>query len=525
MSAPRPGTAEELAAFEQLQVQLPLWEAAYQANRDAAHALVVVPSMTFDRELLERVAGVDHYEERLLAMLLYLAQPRTRVAFCTSMRISESIVDYYLSLISGVPTQHSMRRLTMITCDDASPRSLTEKLLDRPERLEQIRQFVAGSGTAILVVQNTTHLERTLAVRLGIPLFGNPPDLDHLGSKSGSREIFRAAGIEFPDGQENLRSIDEAAVALAELKGRKPSLRRAAVKLEEGFSGEGNAVFDFEGIEAADTRGLTQLIRQHLPRRLSYVAAAETFDGFAEKFAEMGGIVEEYIEGKDKTSPSAQCRVDPAGDVVRLSTHDQILGGGGQVFEGSTFPAIPNYRLQIQEAAYAVGEVLRDRGALGRFAVDYVAVPRGDGSYRIPAIEINLRRGGTTHPMLTLELLTKGQYDPETGEFYSASGRVKTYFSTDNRKEDHYRGLSADDLIHLSVVNHVNYDPVTETGAVFHMMGSLSRYGKLGVTSIGNTLAEAYAVDRRVTNMLEEVTLDGDRSGAWPVPSVTHHYG
>ena len=509
-----------MAAFADLQRQLPAWEAAFQANRDDSHALVVVPSMTFDRELLERVAGVDHYEERLLAMLLYLGQPRTRLVFCTSTAVSRTVVDYYLHLIRKVPSSHSRPRLTMVSCDDASPRSLTEKLLDRPERLQEIRDALVGAGTAVMVVQNTTDLERTLAVRLGIPLFGNPPDLDDLGSKSGSREVFRAAGIELPDGVERLRSMGEAVRALAELKGRHPDLSKAAVKLEQGFSGEGNATFAFTGIDGTTDQARIRQIRGALPRNLRFVAAGETLDDFAMKFADMGGIVEEYIEGADKTSPSAQCRVDPAGEVVRLSTHDQVLGGfGGQVFEGSTFPAVTDYRLQIQEAAYAVGLVLRDRGALGRFAVDFVAVPEGDGTtFRIPAIEINLRRGGTTHPMLTLELLTNGRYDAATGDFYSNSGRVKTYFSTDNRKAEQYRGLNADDLIHLAVLNHVNYDPVTETGAVFHMMGSLSRYGKFGVTCIADTLEEAHAVDRQVTRMLDEATARRDRSAAWPPP-------
>ena len=43
-----------------------------RAGDDARYCLVVVPSMTFDQELLQNVLGVEHYEERLLAMLLQL---------------------------------------------------------------------------------------------------------------------------------------------------------------------------------------------------------------------------------------------------------------------------------------------------------------------------------------------------------------------------------------------------------------------------------------------------------------------
>jgi hypothetical protein len=57
--------------------------------------------------------------------------------------------------------------------------------------------------------------------------------------------VFREAGIDLPDGAENLRDATDVADALTQLKTRHDSLRRAVVKLNEGFSGEGNAVFDF----------------------------------------------------------------------------------------------------------------------------------------------------------------------------------------------------------------------------------------------------------------------------------------
>ena len=52
---------------------------------------------------------------------------------------------------------------------------------------------------------------------------------------------------------------------------------------------------------------------------------------------------------------------------------------------------------------------------LGRFAVDFVVVRDGAGAWTPYAIELNLRKGGTTHPFLTLQFLTDGRYDPEHG--------------------------------------------------------------------------------------------------------------
>ena len=94
-----------------------------------------------------------------------------------------------------------------------------------------------------MTVFNSTKLERTLAVLLGIPLNGVDPGLVPLGTKSGSRKVFREAGVPLPEGFEDLRSGDDVVEALDELQERRPGLRRAVIKLDESFSGEGNAVF------------------------------------------------------------------------------------------------------------------------------------------------------------------------------------------------------------------------------------------------------------------------------------------
>ena len=88
----------------------------------------------------------------------------------------------------------------------------------------------------------------------------------------------------------------------------------------------------------------------------------------------MGGIVEEFIEGKHKASPSAQLRTSPDGGVLLISTHDQILGGtSGQVYVGCSFPAQDPYRPVIQGLALRIGRVLADHGVVSRFGIDFMA--------------------------------------------------------------------------------------------------------------------------------------------------------
>ena len=117
-------------------------------------------------------------------------------------------------------------------------------------------------------------------------------------------------------------------------------------------------------------------------------------------------------------SPSVQLRVVPGGRVELLSTHDQMLGGAsGQSYLGCVFPASEEYAALIADCARPVANRLAELGVLGRFAVDFVVVRSHAGGWEPYAIELNLRKGGTTHPFLTLQFLTDGHYDPDRAVF------------------------------------------------------------------------------------------------------------
>ncbi len=77
--------------------------------------------------------------ERLLFLLIRLRNPRAHVVYVTSQPVHPLILDYYLHLLAGVPASHARARLTMLSTYDASPRSLTQKILERPRLIERIR--------------------------------------------------------------------------------------------------------------------------------------------------------------------------------------------------------------------------------------------------------------------------------------------------------------------------------------------------------------------------------------------------
>ncbi|MBK7433551.1 MAG: carboxylate-amine ligase [Chitinophagaceae bacterium] len=472
-------------------------------NDLAEKTVVIIPSLTLDREILRTVRGAVFYEERLLCMLLLLRMPRTRLVYVTSVPIDSQIIDYYLHLLPGISEYHARERLTLLSCYDSSETALTKKILDRPRLINRIREHIRVPEMTHMACFNVTELEKQLALELDIPIFGCDPALLHLGTKSGGRQLFRKIGLPVPEGIEDLANEQDIAMALTQLKRNNPSLEKAVVKMNDGFSGEGNGVFYYFALKAEDEK-LQEQIADKLPRHMKIVASNLTYSQFMDKFTSMGGIVEEFIPGEIKESPSVQCRINPLGDSDVISTHDQLLGGeSGQVFLGSSFPANPEYSRDISIMARVLCDEMQKEGVLGRFSVDFISVKQPEG-WKHYAIEINLRKGGTTHPFIMLQYLTSGIFDWQRGEYVMPNGQTRCYFASDNVVSEKYKGLTPYDLIDIAMCNHIQFDGALQTGVMFHMIGALSQYGKLGLVCIGRTPEEAKGFFEKTIAVLEK---------------------
>ena len=491
--------SEDLKRFAALKKRLPgIWEAL---ARDPAceHTSVIVPSLSVNQEELAKVTGAAYYEERLLFALIRLRNPNARVIYVTSQPVHPDIIDYYLDLLESVPLRHARERLQMMSVLDGSARPLTEKILERPRFLNRLRRSIGDTGRAYLTCYNSTDLERRLAVALDLPLNGLDPDHLVHATKSGNRRIFTEAGVDFPAGNEDLYSEDDIVDALIVLGAQRPDATSAVVKLNEGFGGEGNGVFRFPA-----ARSDRDAVRQAL-FELHWTSGTETSTSFLRKFATMGGIVEEFIAADEVRSPSVQMRVTPDGRALAISSHEQVLGGAtGQSYLGCRFPANDDYRVMLLSEAQKVGDVLAGKGILGRFAIDFMVCRDAGGDWRPQAIEINLRMGGTTPPFLALESLTGGSLDNNSGTFVAPDGKAKFYSATDNLKSPAYRGLLPEDLFEIISRRQLGYRHSEGTGALFHMIGALSQYGKIGMTCIANSPDEAQALFERTTLALDD---------------------
>ncbi|MEB3307850.1 MAG: peptide ligase PGM1-related protein [Cyanobacteriota bacterium] len=465
--------------------------------------VLVVPSLSIDRAQMALVQGAHHYEERQLFSLIRLRDPGVRMVFVTSKALAELVVDAVLELLPGLPTSHARRRLHLVDTDDASDRPLTEKLLERPALLARIAELLRP-GRSFINCFVVTELEKQLSERLQVPLFGTDPDLGHWGSKAGSRELFARCGVPHPPGSPLTYNLEDLCEATAELWESAPELRRCVVKLNEGFSGEGNACLDLARLQLSDLSSAERRIRLREALEMLPMPTAS----WLSQLTQQGALVEAWLEGGSAlSSPSVQGTIYPGGQgghprVEVLSTHEQVLGGAsGQTYLGCRFPCDESYRLPLMAYGQAVGEALAAEGALERYAVDFIARRFGD-HWDLQAIEVNLRQGGTTHPHLALSAITSGRLDPSDGLYRSPTGQPLHYVATDNLSAPSLRGLLPIDLIDIVAEAGLHYDPARLRGSVFHLLGCLSEFGKLGMTCIGRSREEAQAVYEATENEL-----------------------
>ncbi len=493
------GRAERSGRFEHLQGRMPTVEAATRAGRQ--RSVVVVPSRTIDK-WHELPAETQAYEERLLCSLLELRDPNLRMTYVTSSPIASSIIDYYLSLLPRRIRRHARARLCLVALGEPTTRPLSEKLLARPRVLERIRAWIGDPAGCYLSPYTTTRLDRDVAIELGVPIYGADPRFLYLGTKSGGRAVFAQANVPHPLGVEGITSVVTAVDGIRRLRAAKPGITRVVIKLNDGVSGDGNAIADLAGLPepgaAVESERVAQRVATLMPE-----AAGVSADAFLSKLALAGGVIEEWITGKELRSPSVQLRVTPFGELELLSTHDQILGGPTrQSYLGCRFPAIPAYAPSISAHARAIGAQLAERGVIGRFAIDFVVTRDNEDRWQPFAIEINLRKGGTTHPYETLVNLTGGAYDPAGATFTTRTGQQKHYVATDHLEGMQLENLGREGVLALVRNGELRFDQMRRAGCVFHMLSSLDQLGRVGYTAIADTAEEADALSRHVEETL-----------------------
>lgn len=467
-----------MSAFRDLQQRLGALHALNTPDSTTPHAVVLLPSFSVGESLLSHyVDRLPALEHRFLVGLFALRMPATRLVYVCSAEPAPEVVEHYLSLLPDWIEPSPRDRFDIVVVPDASARAVAAKLLDRPELLDRIRSWV-GDDPAFIEPWNVTDVECDLAVTLDMPMSGTDPVLWHLGFKSAGRRLFREAGVPVPPGFEDLTSVSEVVEAIDRLRTEEPETQAVVIKHDDSGAGDGNAVIHVGDLEAPRS----ELARRRIRSRVNSLEPWYLAD------LRLGSVVEQRIIGDRFSSPSAQVDIDPDGSTKVLSTHEQVLGGDDeQVYLGCRFPADPAYAAELAAHAQAAAGALARHGAVGRIAVDFVAAASGAGAWSTYAIEVNLRKGGTTHPYAVLRHLAPGYYDAEAGVYTDNSGRQKCYSASDNVVDEAWTGVPEHDVISALDRAGLTWDRTTRTGVVPHMLSCLAVDGRFGITAIGDS--------------------------------------
>jgi hypothetical protein len=456
---------------------------AHEPGSTRPHTVVVLPSYSvatslFDRYRARQVA-LEH--RQLLHVLSLASVPGARMVFVTSRRPDAFVVPYYLSLVADDQCADVAERLELVEVDTGAARPLSRGLLDRPDLLAAIRRTTTGAP-ALIEPWNVTRAEWSVSRELGIPLDGSAPRLWRLGFKSRGRRLLRRAGLPVPLGVEDVTSVDGVLGAVSWIRAHRPRATGVVVKTDDSGAGDGNRVLHLAGDHVGSLRASVEAWG---PAFLADLAR--------------GGVVEELLEGDEVANPSVQLDIAPGGRVTVLSTHEQLFDGGAQVFTGCRFPADAAHARQLALHGHAVGRLLAGRGAVGKVSVDFMATRHTGAEWQLRALEINLRKSGTSHPFSLLQNLVGGHYDAPAGRWRGWDGSPRSYRSTDNLGTPQLAGHPVALLVGALVEAGLHFDRATGTGIVLHSLCALETDGGVGLTAVGSCPAaadELYAAAR-----------------------------
>jgi hypothetical protein len=296
------------------------------------------------------------------------------------------------------------------------------------------------------------------------------------------------------EGYENLRSTEDVDVAIGKLRQLPQPPEGVVVKLNYGFSGQGTAIVDCTEFEPP-----TQT------RPTTFCGDGETWESYGSKIRGEGAIVERLLTDELVASPSVQIRTFPDGTPTVISTHDQVLGGEhDQVYLGCRFPASDRYRSGITACAQRVASRLAERGVIGMFGMDFLVHRNGSpDALQVAMAEINLRLGGTTHPYVMAQLLTRSTYDTASGRLIDPNGDPVCYVASDNIKQPNLIGVAPSRVLDALDRSGLAFDPSTGTGATVHLLGALTDFGKMGTLCVARDVDEAEAMSNEVLGILD----------------------
>lgn len=459
--------------------------------------LVSIQSVSLGGLTAKYLQGLNYFEERNFYLLDLLRNPNCFCVLVLSGDIDKGFHEYAVGeavRACGLNASDLAQRLRTLLVPTDGRSSLSEVLLRSPHALKSLRSLLQDCPNPTLDFWAVSELEIELSKALEIPHLGLTQDLLSVDSKSNGRAIFKKLGIRLPKGVDGISSAEQARSAVAEIAMQSNA---SAFLIKLNCEEAGN--------------GIARISRSDMSLPLpEFIAALEVsknipVEAFVDQISEAGAVVEEFIEAPVTSFPSVKMHISPDGKVTNLATHDQVLNG--MAYAGSRFPANSEYRNELIKHGHLIGAYLSEEGVRGMVSADFMATrPSTTSSWSLWGLEVNARKGATTHPYFWTRCLADASYDEGTGELSSNAGPVR-YRSSEYIQADGLAEVSASELIRAVRDAGLAYDPLTRSGAVVHMATCLQRFSKFGATFIGGSDAEVDELHARTTRLAQKLAL------------------
>ncbi len=140
--------------------------------------------------------------------------------------------------------------------------------------------------------------------------------------------------------------------------------------------------------------------------------------------------------------------------------------------------------------AERLGAYLAQLGCRGPVLLDLLARREPQG-WRLWAIEINLRKGGTTHPFQLAATATGSVFDHSSGLLRTVDGDAVFYEASDELQQEHWRGLLPEQMVDAMVKQQLYFNSATRRGCIPMRLGALSEHGLLGAICVGRSRRDA----------------------------------
>ena len=347
---------QEIAEFQRLKPRLAeVWDALIMREEEP-HTSVVVPSLTLDQSELRKIAG----RELLRGAAAVPPHPPAQPAGADGVRHLAARPPDHPRVLPAVPGRdpgepralaaHAAlrgRRLAALA-DREDPRAAAPHRED-PRRDPRTRRSALPDGLQL----DAARAQARRPAR-------HPAERLRPAARPPRHEVGQPQGLPRGGGgpAAGLRGPAHAARGRGGARRRcarsGPASARAVVKLNDSFSGEGNALFRYPESQLARTPSSEAL------RQVEFSVRGGDARGLLRQvLAAWAASSRSSSRRRRSTRRARSCGSAPRGDVLPISTHDQILGGpSGQVFLGCRFPARDDYRMRIQEAGQRIGAAL-----------------------------------------------------------------------------------------------------------------------------------------------------------------------